>query len=409
MIIAVLVIVALKAASGKVAAIAAAQESVLNQLAPTEYDLVARWRNIPAFAAEIDRDAIRRIESDPMVLRIDPDVGGSGTLAQSVPLIGADKVHILGYTGRGVTVAVLDTGVDESHPDLVGRIVDEHCYCRNSDGTGCCPNGQTTQSEAGAAADDHGHGSNVTGIIGSRGVVASVGVAPGVNFVVVKVLDRNNRFSSTAQIISALDWLIDNHPEVRVVNMSLGTDALFSTACDSAVAFTTAFASAINTMRSNGTLVFVSSGNDASATSMEAPACIQNAISVGAVYDSNVGPLTFGCTDLTTMADQITCFSNSNSTLDLLAPGAVITSDWLRGGTSNFYGTSQASPHATGSAAVLLEIRPSLTADQVEGILKTTGKSILDSRNGVVTPRIDLFAAASAVLSPPPKRRAVRH
>ena len=344
-----------------------------------------------------------------MVLRIDPDVGGSGTLAQSVPLIGADKVHILGYTGRGVTVAVLDTGVDESHPDLVGRIVDEHCYCRNSDGTGCCPNGQTTQSEAGAAADDHGHGSNVTGIIGSRGVVASVGVAPGVNFVVVKVLDRNNRFSSTAQIISALDWLIDNHPEVRVVNMSLGTDALFSTACDSAVAFTTAFASAINTMRSNGTLVFVSSGNDASATSMEAPACIQNAISVGAVYDSNVGPLTFGCTDLTTMADQITCFSNSNSTLDLLAPGAVITSDWLRGGTSNFYGTSQASPHATGSAAVLLEIRPSLTADQVEGILKTTGKSILDSRNGVVTPRIDLFAAASAVLSPPPKRRAVRH
>ena len=95
MIIAVLVIVALKAASGKVAAIAAAQESVLNQLAPTEYDLVAQWRNIPAFAAEIDRDAIRRIESDPMVLRIDPDVGGSGTLAQSVPLIGADKVHIL--------------------------------------------------------------------------------------------------------------------------------------------------------------------------------------------------------------------------------------------------------------------------------------------------------------------------
>ena len=398
------VIVALREASGKTAA------SVLQKLAPSEYELVARWHNIPAFAALIDEAAIARLKSDPSVLRIDPDVGGSGSLAQSVPLIGGDKVHALGYTGKGVTVAILDTGVGESHPDLAGRIVDEQCFCRNSNGTGCCPNDQATQSGPGAAADDNGHGSNVAGIVGSRGVVSSVGVAPGVNFVVVKVLDRGNRFSAASQVITALDWLIDNHPEVRVVNMSLGTDALFSNWCDSAASFTIAFASAINTLRQRGTLTFVSTGNDSSSTSMEAPACVQSAMSVGAVYDSDVGPVTvFGCRDSTTTADQITCFSNSNSTLDLLAPGAIIISDFLNGGLIGFYGTSQASPHAAGSAAVLMEVRPSLTPDQIESLMKSTGKSILDPRNGVVTPRIDLWAAVSSLVTPEPRHRAVGH
>ena len=407
MLLAALVIVTLKEASGK---IAASQDAVLQRLAPSECELIARWHNIPGFAAEIDPAAIERLKSDPLVLRIDPDVGGSGSLAQSVPLIGGDKVHTLGFTGRGVTVAILDTGVDESHPDLVGRIVDEQCFCRNSNGTGCCPNGQTTQSGTGAAADDHGHGSNVAGIVGSRGVVSPVGVAPGVNFVAVKVLDRNNRFFSVSQVISALDWLIDHHPEVRAINMSLGTDALFSTACDTTASFTIAFANAINTLRDRGALTFVSSGNDASSVGMEAPACIANAISVGAVYDSNLGSVTaFSCIDTTTSADQITCFTNSNSTLDLLAPGAIITSDWLGGGLSNFFGTSQAAPHATGSAAVLMEVRPSLTPDEIEALLKSKGKSILDPRNGVVTPRIDLWLAVSALVSPPQRQRAAHH
>src|SRR4029077_1771890 len=143
-----------------------------------------------------------------------------------------------------------------------------------------------------------------------------------------------------------LDWVIDNHPEVRAVNMSLGTDALYAGYCDSATASTMAFASGINTLRARGTLTVVSSGKEASTNGMGAPACVQNAISVGAVYDANVGSVTiFGCTRAPTTADHITCFSNSNSALDLLAPGAVITSDWLRGGLSSFYGTSQAAPH----------------------------------------------------------------
>ena len=405
MLLAAIVIVALKESSGK---ISSAQDAVLSRLGPRR--LVARWHNVPGFAVDIDPAEIWRLESDPLVRRVDLDVGGSGSLAQSIPLIGGDKVHALGYTGRGVTVAVMDTGVDETHPDLAGRIVGEQCFCFNVDGSGCCPNGQTSQSGAGAAADDHGHGSNVAGIVGSRGVVSSVGVAPGVNFVVVKVLDRDNRFQTVSQVISGLDWLIDNHPDISAINMSLGTDALFPTYCDSATAYTEILASAINTLRSRGTLTVVSSGNDASTNAMEAPACVQNAISVGAVYDANVGATSiFGCMDATTTADQIPCFSNSNSTLDLLAPGAVITSDWLHAGLSNFSGTSQAAPHVTGSVAILIEAQPSLKPDDIEMLLKATGKPIFDRRNGVTTPRVDVFAAVSAALPRHSRHRAVQH
>lgn len=396
MLLAAIAIVALRNAHAKLA------------IAPEK--IVARWHNIPAIAVDVDPEEMKKLAADPLVERADYDVSGGGSLAQSVPLIGADKVHNLGLMGNGITVAVLDTGIDETHPDLAGRIVDEHCFCFNSDGTGCCPNGQTEQAGPGSAADDHGHGSNVCGIVGSRGIVSSVGVAPGVSFVVVKVLDRNNRFASTVQVISALDWLIDHHPEVRAVNMSLGTDALFATRCDTSTGYTEAFASAINTLRGRGTLTMVSSGNDASATRMEAPACVDAAISVGAVYDANLGSVTvFSCTDATTAPDKITCFTNSNATLDLLAPGAVITSDWILGGTSSFYGTSQAAPHVTGSVALLLEARPSLQPDEIEALLKSTGKPILDSRNGVVTPRINVFNAVSTLTPPRPRHRAVEH
>lgn len=386
------------------------QDEVLASLPTGSFELSDRWRHVPAFAGTMHAEAIAALESDPRVERVDLDADGKGALLVSVPLIRADVAHTKGYTGSGVTIAILDSGIDETHPDLQGALVDEACFCRNSDGSGCCPGGATQQLGPGAAADDHGHGSNVAGIVASRGSVAGVGVAPGAKLVIVKVLDRNEAFSGTSQVLSALDWIIENHPEVHVINMSLGTNAIFAGYCDSAAAFTIALASAINTLRRNGASTFVASGNDRSTTSMEAPACVQGAISVGAVWKADVGAqnLTFfNCTDATTMADQVTCFSNSNSTLDLLAPGAPIISDWLRGGRSIFWGTSQASAHCAGAAALLLQIDPLLTVDEVEQTLKNTGKPVTDPRNGVMAPRIDVAAAVAAV--PRPSRRRAAH
>ena len=377
--------------------IAQIREHVLSHIPRQKFELTHPWSSIPGFAGRIGREALDLLDSDPDVVRVDLDTPGSGGLAESVPLIGGNTVHALGYNGSGVTVAVLDSGVDRNHPDLAGRILDEQCFCTNSNATGCCPNGMTTQSGVGAANDDHGHGTNVSGIVASVGLVSSVGVAPQANIIAVKVLDKNNIFSGTAQVVSGLDWIITNHPEVRIINMSMLTGALFSGYCDTTTSFTQAFASAVNTLRANGAVVFACSGNDHSKTTMGAPACVQNTISVGAVWDSNVGSKSVFCTDATTAADQVTCFSNSNSTIDLLAPGAPITSDAPGGGTSTFYGTSQASPHAAGSAAVLLAISPTLTPAAIESLLKTTGKSVTDAANGIATPRVDLLAAVTAL------------
>ncbi|HEY5611861.1 MAG TPA: S8 family serine peptidase [Thermoanaerobaculia bacterium] len=388
-----------------IAEVRAEQDDVLARRHPDSFALLERWDAIPAIAAEIGAREIESLHSDPDVLKVDLDEGGSGGLAQSIPLIKGDLVRGRGFTGRGVVVAVLDTGIDTTHPDLHDAIVAEQCFCRNSNGTGCCPNGLTEQSGPGAGADDHGHGTNVSGIIASSGQVAPMGVAPGVKLVAVKVMDRFNSFNASSQIVSGLNWLIMNRPDVRVVNMSLGTNARYTGACDNVTAFTQAFASAINTLRNRGVIVFASTGNDQSPIDIEAPACIEKTVAVAAVYDSNVGQSTAFCTDATTAPDKVTCFSNTSATLDLLAPGAPITSSGRGGRTSTFHGTSQASPHAAAAAAVLLEINALLTPDQIEDAIESTGIPVVDARNGLAFPRLDLDAAARLVTPPPPARR----
>lgn len=373
-----------------------------------EFTTIARWHHTTAFAGiAFDESALAKLEADPNVLRADLDTGGTGSDAESTPLIGANVVQAMGYTGKGITVAVLDSGADLTHPDLASRIVDQHCFCANG-ATGCCPNGDVEQSGPGSGSDDNGHGTNVAGIIASKGTIAPIGIAPDVNLVIVKVLDKTDSFSSTSQIVSALEWVYDNHPEVRVINMSLGTGTRFPSYCDASAAFTAALGEVIDAFRARGTMVFVSSGNNGSSNSMQAPACIYNATSVGAVHDSSQGAVTFTgvCTDNPTSADQITCFTNSNATLDLLAPGSIITSTGRGGVRSNYLGTSQASPHCAASAAVLMQLQPALTPSEIESILKATGKPLIDSRNGVTITRIDLLAAVQSVKSMHPRRRA---
>lgn len=381
------------------------REDAMASLTSDDFTLQTRWHTITGFAGVARASALAKLDADPNIASVELDLPGRADLAQSVPMIGGDVVHAAGYTGQGITVAILDTGIDYTHPDLADHIVDQQCFCTN----GCCPNGQSTQSGTGAALDENGHGTNVAGIIASKGTIASVGVAPGVKIVAVRVLAKDGSFVGLSQIISGMQWVYDNHPEVRVINASLGTfPTLFSGYCD---AQSSAIAQMINKLRARGVAVFVSSGNQASTTQMGSPACVQNSISVGAVYDGNNNSVTFPqvCTDATTTADQITCFTNSNATLDLLAPGAVITSTGLGGGRSNYIGTSQASPHCAGAAAILLSIHPTLTPDDIESILKSTGKPIADSRNAVVTPRLNLLAAVQTQVHPGPKRRNARH
>jgi Subtilase family len=135
---------------------------------------------------------------------------------------------------------------------------------------------------------------------------------------------------------------------------------------------------------------------------MEAPACIASAISVGATWDANLGSQTFlGCTDATTAPDQITCFTNSDSALDLVAEGAYITATGRGGGESTYGGTSQASPMAAACAADLLQAAPATAPDGLEAALETSPTHVTDAKNGLSFPRLDCLAALQTLVPLP--------
>jgi subtilisin family serine protease len=351
-----------------------------------------RLGQIGALAGVLTEPGLAPLSSDPSVLGIDLDLPMKASLAESAVLMRAREVQSYNYTGWGVTVAVLDTGTDIDHPDFSGAIVAEECFC-----LGCCPDGSSRQSGHGSSRDGDGHGTNVAGIILGRGYVAPPGIAPGASLVSIKVLSDQGS-GSLADAAAALDHILNNLPSVRAVNLSLGSSYYSASACDNDDALTRAYARAIDALRARGTLVFIASGNEAKLDGISLPACIGNAVSVGAVYDASYGSIYWSdCPDSWTQADQITCFSNSAANLDLLAPGAMIDAAGVGGGVSQEGGTSQATPHASGAAALMWEVNPYVSADTIEAALKGTGVLIYDSRNGITVPRIDVYAAAVAV------------
>ncbi len=281
----------------------------------------------------------------------------------------------LGTTGQGVSVAVLDTGVD---------------YTRSAFGSctapgvpaGCRVIAAKEIAPADGQLDADGHGTNVAGIV--------AGIATGSSIVAYDVFDGATAWST--DINQAIDDVITEKDTYNIVaiNMSLGGNS-FTAPCSNR--FSNPFKASIDSARANGILTVAASGNDATSNAIGMPACTPGAVSVGAVYDSNVGGLNWGvCTDLTTAADQITCFSNSAYFLTLLAPGARITA-----AGSNYSGTSQATPHVSGAAAILRAAYPGDTLDQTVARMTGTGIPILDSRNSITTPRLDLLGAVGAV------------
>lgn len=376
----------------------------------------AKWRVVPGFAATVDDAELERLRNDPDVISVEPDLGGSvtavsnaGSIGLNGELIGLGAVQALGYDGTGSTVAVLDTGVSP-HPDLAGRIVEERCYCAFANGQGCCPNGASEQSGPGSARDDLVHGTPVAGVIAGSGGIAPRGIAPGAKIVAIRVADASGNIAWTSQVISALDSILASPVHVDAVNMSFAIGALANGACD---AGNHALADAVARVRARGIVLVAASGNDGATNGIRPPACIATVLSVGAVYHTDLATASLlGCSDTPAEVDRVTCFSNSAPTLDLLAPGYGIRAPAKTAGISNASGTSFSSPHVAGAVALLRQIDPQLTPDAIEQLLESTGRPIVDSRNGITTPRLDLFAAVMKLRSnetPSVRRRAVRH
>jgi subtilisin family serine protease len=373
------------------------QDEVLAALR-REFSLTRRYRHVPAVAGTITRAGAALLEDDPRVHSLQVDGIGGGQLAQAVPAIGGDRAQsAFELSGEGVRVAILDTGVDTGHPDVSAAIVAQHCF------TYACPPLRTREGTS--AEDDHGHGSNVAGIIASRGHVASPGFAPGAELVVVKVNDHNDS-GRVSDWVAGLDWVYDELPshQAKLVNLSFGTTVLYPGNCDEAEP---ALASAVANLTAAGVAIFAASGNQGSGTLIPAPACNTGVIAVGATYDADVGfqpPMAStyaqrwgrsfaNCADEHTAFDQIACFTNGNAELDIVAPGAPMTSDALRGGTDTYSGTSQASPVAAGVAALMLQCNPMLAPAEVEQIMKDTGVPVRHGKSGRMFPSLRAFEA----------------
>lgn len=386
--------------AGLVSSAVQARAGLLARVRPSDgFRATARWDAVMAVPGLATRAGVARLAADPAVLRVGLDAGGGGALGdRDSALIGADVAHVQGFTGKGVNVAVIDSGVAETHADLRTSLIGEHCFVVPSG----CPNGASEQDGPGSAIDQNGHGTNVSGIVTSDGTVAPLGVAPASGLVAVRVLDAQGRFQTLGQIVSALNWVATARPDVRVVNMSLGTDAALPGTCDQANASTLAMASAVNALRARGTLTFAASGNSGLTGTMPVPACIAAVVAVGAVHAANLGVFFGPCTDVSTAPDKVACFSNSDSALDLLGPGVSVVSTGFTGTTSTYTGTSQATPHAAGAAALLLQAKPTLSAADLERLLESTGKPVLDPRNGLTRPRIDIPAALRSGPVPTP-------
>ena len=370
---------------------------MLGRLEPQDFEVVYRYRTFAAFTGRISAAGVAKLAADPEVIAVGTDAEGSAQLDVSVPFIGADQVHALGVTGTDQTVAVLDSGIDTDHPDLADDI---------AAGAWHFLSGGANQGPG--AEDDNGHGTNVSGIITSKGMVTARGVAPDADILAIKVLDSSNS-GFISDWAAGVDYVVDHkddYTNLCAINMSLGSSVLFSQCpCDDVDVDDDAApggAPGRRGRRHRHLLLERQPGFDQS--SMSSPACLSSGMAVAAVYDqdlgrepnagtyqSNFGSSFGACFDGTTAPDQITCFTNRSGCNELAAPGRLIAAPGLGGGTSQYTGTSQASPHCAGVAALIADRRFHRGADPSDPaalvtLLKDTGVATNDPAGDLPQP-----------------------
>lgn len=381
------------------AVISRLQDKVLTRVSRRHAAAAKRFEFIPFMALEVDTAEFQTLTSSPEIDYIEEDTPVPPTLIQSVPLIGGDNGAFNGYTGSGQTVAILDTGVDKTHPFLTGKVVAEACYSTTdiaNQSTAVCTSGSTLPGSGlncDVSVSGCKHGTHVAGIAAGVNSTFS-GVAKDATIIAVQVFSQFPAsvcgtgsacvMSWTSDQIAGLQYVysLRNTYNISSANMSLGGSTLYASNCDSV---NTSEKAAIDTLRSVGIATAIASGNSSSSTGISSPGCISTAISVGA----------------TTKADVVASYSNSAPILNLLAPGSSIYSSVPGGTYESWDGTSMATPHVTGAWAVLKSAMPTASVTRLTSALAMTGVPILDSRNNITKPRIQLDAAVHALLTEP--------
>lgn len=320
---------------------------------------------INGYSVEMSPKEVSNLILDPRVKYVEEDGEVSINTTQTGATWGLDRIdqrdlplnstYIYTPTGSGVRAYIIDTGIRRTHSQFGGRAFV---------GYDAIGDGQNTN-------DCNGHGTHVAGTVGS----STYGVANGVTLYAVRVLNCSGSGSNSG-VIAGIDWVTANHVKPAVANMSLGGGA--SSALDSAV----------NNSIAAGVSYAVAAGNDNANACTYSPARAASAITVGS----------------TTSSDARSSFSNYGSCLDIFAPGSSITSAWNSSdtATNTISGTSMASPHVAGVAALYLQGAPSASAATVTNAIKTTGTSGRLTGIGTGSPNLLLYSLLTGGEPPPP-------
>jgi subtilisin family serine protease len=352
---------------------------------------IRKFGSAPFMSMTVSPEELERLMKDPNVQWIRRTSSFSLNLEYSRGLVRADALAAAtNIDGTGSVVAVLDSGVDDSHPMLIGKIIQAAAACfsglaNNPQHKTVCPSKNTVEIGMGAGRPCKQigcwHGTHVASIAAGSGPLN--GIARGASIIPVKVVSNNagGLAIDDDDLTAALMYVygLRNTYKIAAVNLSIGFGG-YSSACDNIYPD---YAAAFDLLRSAGIAPVVAAGNSGSDRQLSSPACLSNAISVAA----------------STKADTVASFSNFSEQAQLLAPGEEIHAA-LPGGAYGFAsGTSMAAPHVAGAFAILREQYPQASIDQLLDALACSGKTLERARNGVARPRIDLIGAVAA-LSP---------
>lgn len=316
-------------------------------------------------AAALSLDPAVVYAEPDQVIQLEDSVAGYQAATDSRPsdwdlsAIDAHRAWNLG-DGTGVVVAVLDTGVSATHPDLAGRVLSGWNVLANSDNT----------------TDDAGHGTFVAGLIGGHDAGgAASGVAPGVSILPVKILDSSGT-GSTASFVAGINYAVQAGARIINISASGTTD---SPALDDA----------LTNAEAHGVLVVASAGNDASEATLY-PAAASTVLAVTATDVNNA----------------LASFSSYGPSIDLAAPGVNITSSWWNAEKGNSYmtasGSSASAPLVSGAAAIVAGLQPAASAAKLREILTESAQDIgapgIDAQTGFGL--VDAYAAARIAVVP---------
>jgi subtilisin family serine protease len=305
------------------------------------------------FSIEMSPEDAERLSEDFRVKFVEEDGLVTTDATQSNPPWGLDRIdqrnrplnaiYTFNFTGAGVFAYVIDTGIRTAHTQFGGRAAN------------------VFDAFGGNGQDCNGHGTHVSGTIGG----STYGVAKSVNLRGVRVLDCNGS-GSTSGVIAGVDFVRTNHANPAVANMSLGGGA--SSALDTAV----------NNLSNSGVAIAVAAGNSNANACNSSPARAANAITVGS----------------TTTTDARSSFSNFGTCLDIFAPGSGILSAWATSNTATatLSGTSMASPHVAGVAALYKQVNPSASSTTVRNAIVNGATTNVVTNAGTGSPNRLLYS-----------------